>query len=70
MQASNSRQHLLNQWAQIYKQRIESGEYSVREETKAKRRKRKNREVKRQDAFQKNEGVQYQPQGFHPNEKK
>lgn len=58
----------LTQWRQIDKERVESGDSSVREENKTKRRKRKYSEVKRQDAFKKNEGVQYQPQGFHPNQ--
>lgn len=39
------------------------------EDTKMKRRLRKRQQIKGQDAFQRNEGVQYKPQGFHTNEK-
>ena len=49
------------------KERIIKGNYAAREERKKARKLRKRNSVVQQDAFQKNEGIQYQPQGFHSN---
>ena len=50
------------------KERIK-GNYEVREDRKKQRKLKKRYRVVQHDAFQKSEGVRYQPQGFHTNSK-
>ena len=52
------------------KERIVKGNYAAREERKKARKQKKRKEIIQHDAFQKNEGIQYQPQGFRSNSKR
>lgn len=48
---------------------MKKGDYAVRNTRKVKHKLNKWSEIKKPDAFQKLEGIQYQPQGFHTNSK-
>ena len=54
-----------NQWTLIDHKRIKQSDYVAREDRKLKRKLRKRALIKRQDAFQHIEGVQYQSQSFY-----
>lgn len=51
------------------KQKMRKGDCVVRDTWKDKRKLKKRSKIKNQGAFQKSEGIQYQPQGFHANYK-
>ena len=56
---------LQKQWHSIDKEKIRKGDYAGRERWKAKWKLKKQSEIKKkQDAFQKSEGILYQPKGF------
>lgn len=48
---------------------MRKGDCAVRDTWKDKRKLKKRPKIKNQGAFQKSEGIQYQPQGFHANYK-
>ena len=60
----------LDQWYKMYKERNVQGDYAAREERKKARKQKKTKQNIQHDAFQKNEGTQYQPQRFHSNSKR
>ena len=49
------------------KERIVKGDYAVWKERKKAQKQKKRKQIIQHDAVQKNEGIQYQPQGFHSN---
>ena len=59
----------LDQWSKMDKERIVKGDYAGWEERKKAQKQNKRKQIIQHDAFQKNEGIQYQPQGFHSNSK-
>lgn len=56
---------MLKKWATIDEYRVYKGNYSAREDRKQKRRMRKRAFVKKQSAFQHEEGAQYQSEAFY-----
>ena len=59
----------VEQWHRMDKERISKGDYAVQEDRKKQWKLKKRSRVVQHDAFQKSEGVHYQPQGFHTNSK-
>ena len=60
----------MGQWYKMDKERIVNGDYAAREERKKARKQKKRKQIIQHDAFQKNDGIQYQPQGFHSDSKR
>ena len=56
---------MLQKWAKIYTHRVYKGNYAAIQDWKEQKKMRKWSLVKKQDAFQHLEGVQYQSQAFY-----
>ena len=59
--------NMVAEWHMLDKERVFVGDYTARDNIKLRRKLKKRANVKKQDAFQHLEGIQYKPQGLHSN---